>query len=187
VRVLLTAISAALLVLPAGALSADAVAPGAWPVFHANVTHTGVAATEHVLKPSNVGRLRVLWQRKVSKALGGIVNSSVAVGSSAVYIGNGDGYLYSFRRPGGALRWRAKTGRSIQSSPAIANGVVYVGSVSGSLYAYKTGCASGGKTCEPLYRGPPTGGQPFAASPAVVAGKVYYGAFTSVRAFALRG
>jgi outer membrane protein assembly factor BamB len=71
------------------------------------------------------------------------------------------------------------------TSPVVANGVVYAGSVTGSLYAYRIGCASGGATCKPLYRGPPTRGQPFASSPAVVAGKVYYGAFTAVRAFAL--
>jgi hypothetical protein len=60
-----------------------------------------------------------------------------------------------------------------------------VGSATGSLYAFGVGCGTGGATCKPLYRGPPTGGTPFASSPAVVAGKVYYGAFTSLRAFAL--
>ena len=72
------------------------------------------------------------------------------------------------------------------SSPAVANGVVYAGSVDGRLYAYRVGCRSGGQTCKPLYRGPKVGGQPFASSPAVVAGKVYYGAGTNVRAFALK-
>ncbi len=71
------------------------------------------------------------------------------------------------------------------SSPVVANGVVYAGSANGSLYAYSVGCGSGGRTCRPLYLRPPTGGTPFAASPAVVAGKVYCAASTSVRAFAL--
>ena len=119
------------------AQSASAVSPGRWPFFHYDLAHTGVNPTETILRPGNVSRLRVLWQRKVPKVLDGIVNSSVAVGSNAVYVGNGDGYLYAFKRPGGALRWRAKTGRSIQSSPAIAHGVVYVGSNDGYLYAFR--------------------------------------------------
>src|SRR5215203_1286028 len=84
------------------ALSGSTAGPGSWPVFHYDVTHTGVNSAETLLKPSNVGRLRVRWQRKVPNVNDAIVNSSVAVGSNAVYVGNGDGYLYSFRRPGGA-------------------------------------------------------------------------------------
>jgi PQQ-like domain len=74
------------------------------------------------------------------------------------------------------------------SSPAVANGVVYAGSVGGRLYAYAVNCAHGRRTCRPLFRSAPVpkGGSTFAASPAVAGGRVYYGAFTEVRAFGLR-
>jgi len=74
------------------------------------------------------------------------------------------------------------------SSPAVANGVVYAGSAGGRLYAYAVNCARGGRTCRPRFRSAPIprGGSTFAASPAVAGGRVYYGAFTVVRAFGLR-
>src|SRR5262245_27623631 len=153
------------------ALSGSASAPGSWAVFHYDVTHTGVNPSETVLKPSNVGKLKVRWQRKLPKVNGGVVNSSVEVGSNAVYVGNGDGYLYSFRRPGGALRWRAKAGVSIQSSPAIAGGIVYIGSNDGYLYAFRS------KTGARLWR-VKTGLIVGSSSPTVVDGVVYMGTLT---------
>src|SRR5215204_773748 len=157
---------------PAVALSGGAVAPGSWPVFHYDVTHTGVNPTETVLSRESVRQLHVLWDRKVPNKDGGIVNSSIAVGSGAVYVGSSDGYLYSFRRAGGALRWKAKTGRGIQSSPAIANGTVYVGSNDGYLYAFRA------KTGVRLWR-VKTGILVGSSSPTVVGGVVYMGTLTT--------
>ena len=114
--------------------------------------------------------------------------STPAVAKGVVYV---QGFkLYAFRAScatGGAKcspLWKGDVPGS--SSPAVANGVVYTGSNKGRLYAFRAGCASGGRTCKPLYRGPPSGGTPFATSPAVISGKVFYGAFTTLRAFALR-
>jgi outer membrane protein assembly factor BamB len=152
---------------------ASTFSPGRWPMFHYSVTHTGVNPTERILGPSNVKRLHVLWERTLPNVDFGMVNSSAAVGSNSVYIGNGDGKLYAFRRPGGALRWTAKTGRSIQSSPAIAAGIVYVGSNDGYLYAFR------GKTGKRVWR-VRTGLLVGSSSPTVVDGVVYLGTLTNV-------
>jgi outer membrane protein assembly factor BamB len=167
---ILVALGLAVAALPAGA--ARSVSPGSWTVFHYDVTHTGVNPNETILSRANVRRLHVLWERKVPKTDGGIVNSSIAVGSGAVYVGSSDGYLYSFRRPGGALRWRVKTGRGIQSSPAIANGTVYVGSNDGYLYAFRA------RTGARLWR-VKTGILVGSSSPTVVGGVVYMGTLTT--------
>jgi outer membrane protein assembly factor BamB len=133
------------------------------------------------------GHAHPLWE---GNELTPFTFSTPAVYKGLVYV---QGYkLYAFgaacRRDGGVCkpRWKASV-RGFAASPAVANGVVYIGSTTGRLYAFGAKCARGGRSCTPRYAGPPVkGSQPFATSPAVVGGRVYYGAFNRVRSFALR-
>jgi outer membrane protein assembly factor BamB len=121
--------------------------------------------------------------------------SSPAVANGVVYVGSTDGHLYAF--PAGCARtcfaplWTAQTGGSIASSPAVANGVVYVASDDGYLYAYAVGCASGGGTCEPLWKAFVRDhiiGQTVLSSPVVANGAVYVGSYGgALYAFSLNG
>jgi outer membrane protein assembly factor BamB len=62
-----------------------------------------------------------------------------AVAYGRVYLGNTDGFVYSFAEDNGQLAWRHGTGNYVYSSPAIsdvAGGTVYSGSYDGKIYAF---------------------------------------------------
>lgn len=62
-----------------------------------------------------------------------------AVAYGRAFIGNTDGFVYSFGAKTGRLAWRHKTGGYVYSSPAVSDargGTVYVGSHDGHLYAF---------------------------------------------------
>ena len=63
-----------------------------------------------------------------------------AIAYGRVYIGNTDGFVYSFSVQNGALAWRHKTGglRLLLAprSPPCVGGTVYAGSYDGKLYAF---------------------------------------------------
>jgi outer membrane protein assembly factor BamB len=65
--------------------------------------------------------------------------ATAAVAYGRVYIGNTDGFVYSFAAGSGKLAWRHKTGGYVYSSPAVSDvlgGTVYAGSYDGKLYAF---------------------------------------------------
>jgi outer membrane protein assembly factor BamB len=65
--------------------------------------------------------------------------STPAVAYGRVYIGNTDGFVYSFAARDGTLAWRHRTSAYVYSSPAISDvlgGTVYAGSYDGNLYAF---------------------------------------------------
>ena len=66
---------------------------------------------------------------------GKVSTSSPAVTKDAVYIGSGDGYLYSLEARTGELRWKFDTGAWVVSSPAVCGDMVYIGSKDHKLYA----------------------------------------------------
>jgi outer membrane protein assembly factor BamB len=66
---------------------------------------------------------------------GSVSTSSPAVTEEAVYVGSGDGYLYSLDARTGELRWKFYTGASVVSSPAVSGDLVYIGSKDHKLYA----------------------------------------------------
>jgi outer membrane protein assembly factor BamB len=113
-----------------------------WPMFHYSSAHVGVNPHERTLNRRNVSRLHVVWQTRFrAPAQEGIVNSSVAVGARAIYVGSErPTALFAFRRRDGKLLWKAQAGH-VESSPAVANGRVFVGSNDGNLYVF--GAASG--------------------------------------------
>src|SRR6266496_1320417 len=114
----------------AGAAGAqtDARRPANWPMFHYSADHVGVNYREHTLGRRNVSRLHVVWQARFrAPAQEGIVNSSVAVGPRAVYVGSErPKALFAFRRSNGKPLWKAAAGH-VESSPAVSNGRVFVG------------------------------------------------------------
>jgi outer membrane protein assembly factor BamB len=100
-----------------------------------------------------------LWRTGTSGGAFGLKSGNFyatpAVAFGRVYIGNTDGFVYSFSARDGKLAWRHKTGSYVYSSPAISpvlGGTVYAGSYDGKLYAFdaRTGSVrwthkSGGK------------------------------------------
>jgi len=72
------------------------------------------------------------------------------------------------------LAWTSKVGNlGTYSSPVVAGGMVYIGAVDKSLYAFRTGCATGGDSCSPVWRGITT--DAVSSTPAVAGNVVYVG------------
>jgi outer membrane protein assembly factor BamB len=100
-----------------------------------------------------------LWKTGTSGGAFGLKSgnfyATASVAYGRVYIGNTDGFVYSFGADSGKLAWRHKTGGYVYSSPAVSpvnGGTVYAGSYDGKLYAFdaRTGSVrwthkSGGK------------------------------------------
>ncbi|HET6175666.1 MAG TPA: PQQ-binding-like beta-propeller repeat protein [Candidatus Sulfotelmatobacter sp.] len=61
--------------------------------------------------------------------------SSPVVWNGAVYVGSGDGNIYSLNAATGALNWKFKTGDVVHASPAIADGTLFIGSWDSYFYA----------------------------------------------------
>ena len=64
----------------------------------------------------------------------GLISSTPAAASNALYLSSTDGRLYAIDISDGSLLWDFSAG-PMASSPALDNGVVYVGSEDGNLYA----------------------------------------------------
>lgn len=86
---------------------------------------------------------RRLWRSGTSGAGLGLSSGNFyatpAVAYGRVYLGNTDGFVYSFSARTGDLAWRHKTGGYVYSSPAVSparGGTVYAGSYDGRLYAF---------------------------------------------------
>jgi outer membrane protein assembly factor BamB len=84
-----------------------------------------------------------LWKTGTSGGAFGLKSGNFyatpAVAYGRVYIGNTDGFVYSFGAKDGKLAWRHKTGSYVYSSPAVSpvrGGTVYAGSYDGKLYAF---------------------------------------------------
>ncbi|HEY6762919.1 MAG TPA: PQQ-binding-like beta-propeller repeat protein [Baekduia sp.] len=84
-----------------------------------------------------------LWKTGTSGGAFGLKSGNFyatpAIAYGRVYIGNTDGFVYSFSASDGKLAWRHKTGSYVYSSPAISpvnGGTVYAGSYDGKLYAF---------------------------------------------------
>lgn len=102
------------------------LADSAWPMFHANVRHTGLSP----YVGAQSGTLK--WRFQTGDPL----FSSPAIGADGtVYVGSADHYLYAIN-PDGTQKWRFQTVHYMDSSPAIgADGTVYVGSYDGDVDA----------------------------------------------------
>lgn len=71
------------------------------------------------------GSGKLLWKASTS----GAVESSPAIRNGCVYVGSGDGHLYSFNARTGKRVWRTDVGFDVaSSSPTVWHGTVYIGS-----------------------------------------------------------
>jgi outer membrane protein assembly factor BamB len=84
-----------------------------------------------------------LWKTGTSGGAFGLKSGNFyatpAIAFGRVYLGNTDGFVYSFAASSGKLAWRHKTGGYVYSSPAISpvlGGTVYAGSYDGKMYAF---------------------------------------------------
>lgn len=68
--------------------------------------------------------------------------SSPLIWKGALYVGSGDGNVYSLNASTGSLNWKFQTGDVVHASPIISNGVLYIGSWDSYFYALD---ASSGK------------------------------------------
>jgi outer membrane protein assembly factor BamB len=87
---------------------------------------------------------RQVWTSKTSGGRFGLragnFYATAAVAYGRVYLGNTDGFVYSFSARDGSLAWRKKTGGYVYGSPAVAQlpggpPTVYIGSYDKHLYA----------------------------------------------------
>jgi len=101
-------------------LAADAV------MFRGDPQHSGVYES-----PGIAQFTRVKWKFHTR----GMVFSSPAVVSSAVYVGSTDGNLYAVDIASGVQKWKFEAKSRITSSPAVAGGLVYFGAYDGCFYA----------------------------------------------------
>ncbi|MCW4028442.1 MAG: PQQ-binding-like beta-propeller repeat protein [Candidatus Bathyarchaeota archaeon] len=100
--------------------------PEAWPMFHADLSHTGYSASS--APKSN----QTLWAFNTGGQMG-----SPTVVDGVVFVGSYDHKIYAFNASNGAVIWSYLTGGIVISQPAVVAGVVYVGSEDHNLYALR--------------------------------------------------
>jgi outer membrane protein assembly factor BamB len=150
--------------------------------FHGNVARTGAYE-----KPGPTKLNGVKW----AFSAGGAIVTSPAVVDGVVYIASLDGHLYAVDQATGKEKWNFKSSRPIASSPAVDRGTLYFVSSVGALVAID--CATGKPKWvftaeyERKFEAKGLHGYPspaqtipdawdiFTSSPAVAAGKVFFG------------
>ncbi len=112
--------------------------PGPWPMFHHDLSHTGLSRYDTSANPGTQK-----WAFVGTVCCGDEAESSPAIGpDGTIYFGSSDNNLYAIN-PDGTLKWTFATGDMILSSPAIwawyagfsPPVTIYVGSLDGYLYA----------------------------------------------------
>jgi outer membrane protein assembly factor BamB len=137
-----------------------------WAQVYFDNARTSFNPFEKVLSRSTVRRLKQEWTFDV----GGYV-SGPAVANGIAYVGSGDGHVYAIDVATGKLRWKLLLDSSFDASwPTVVNGTVYVGTGvdQGQFFALNAG------TGAIIWKFRPGGG--VFNSPAVVDGRVYFGA-----------
>ncbi len=151
--------------------------------FHGNVARTGVYSGDGPARLAGVQ-----W----SFNTGGPIVGSPAIVDGVVYIASLSAYLYAIDQRTGQEKWKFKSLLPIASSPAIADGLVYIVSSAGSLAAIDAATGQPAWVFAGEYErrfeakglhGYPSSAQVipdawdiYTSSPAVVNGKVYFGA-----------
>ncbi|WP_118951766.1 outer membrane protein assembly factor BamB family protein [Taibaiella helva] len=135
--------------------------PGQEPkaIFVAGMNNKIVA-----LKPD----LSLIWERTPDEA-GAFYSSPCVANDSFIYIGNDNGFVYSFKIQDGTDKWKFPTGGQVRSSPIQIGGNVLVGS--NDRYLYSVDSATG------LTRWKVLTGDGVQSSPSVFNQYVYFGSF----------
>lgn len=151
--------------------------------FHGNAARTGAYDSAG---PRQFGGVK--WAFKAE----GAITSSPAVAGGMLFFGSLDTHLYAIDQQTGEQRWRFKTDGPISSSPAVESGTVYFSGTDGLFYALAadTGAvrwrfatergerrfeAKGIHGARPRGQTIPDPFDIFTSSPAVAAGRVYFG------------
>ena len=151
--------------------------------FRADASRSGVYPSSGPLTTPSV--------RWTFKTPGPIVTSP-AIADGVVYIASMSGHLYAIEQATGKEKWNFKSRMPIASSPTVADGTVYFVSSSGSLAAIDASNgqprwvyaieyerrfeAKGLHGYAPASQTIPDAWDVYTSSPAVVAGRVYFGA-----------
>jgi outer membrane protein assembly factor BamB len=151
--------------------------------FHGDAARSGVYRGE--------GPAATPSARWTFTAAGPIVGSPVVEGDT-VYVGSLSGHLYAIDRATGAQRWAFKSSQPIASTPSVAGGTVYFVSSAGALAALDAATgqprwvvaieyerrfeARGLHGYSPGAQSIPDAWDVWTSSPAVVDGRVYFGA-----------
>ncbi len=96
-----------------------------WPVFRGDARLTGIAKGN---LPDDIG---LLWSFKT----GGYIKSSPVMTRGRVFIGSGDGKVYSLCLENGAKAWEFDTRDTVEAPPLIVEESVYFGSLEGIFYS----------------------------------------------------
>jgi outer membrane protein assembly factor BamB len=113
---------------------------------------------------------REVWPRLET---GGVIVGGAAIADGTVFVGSGDGNLYTLDAETGERRWTFDAGDEIWSTPVVSEGVVYFTSMGGKVYALdaKTG---GEKWTQPFEVS-----AAIASTPSLSQGRLFVGAFDS--------
>ncbi|MDL4818521.1 outer membrane protein assembly factor BamB family protein [Actinomadura opuntiae] len=116
---------------PAAADAAAPPTPTNWPTFGHDLDNTR-SATEWLLNPSNVGRLKQRWS-----AAGAAVTSTPAVVDGIVYYSDFAGSLTARVAATGTTLWQTslEPGGQLPGSPSVSNGTVYIAGAGGMVFA----------------------------------------------------
>jgi outer membrane protein assembly factor BamB len=163
-------------------LLACPVLAGAQATFHADAARTGAYPSAGPLTAPTVK-----WTFKTA----GPIVTTPAIAGGVVYIASTSGHLYAIDQASGQEKWNFKSRMSIASSPAVADGTVYFVSSAGSLAALDASNgqprwvyaieyerrfeAKGLHGYAPSTQTIPDAWDVYTSSPAVVAGRVYFG------------
>jgi outer membrane protein assembly factor BamB len=107
-----------------------------WPMFHHDVTHSGVSA-ETTLDATNASSLGLRWQSNTGSPAftSPAVVYNPTLGKTLVYVANQDGTFGAYDAATGQRVWYYKVPAHLQSSPTVLNGTVYFGANDYKLYA----------------------------------------------------
>jgi len=103
-----------------------------------------IASRDGVVHAVHASTGTVAWRRPTGASLpfpwghesGDRYISSAVYSDGSVYIGAGDGYVYSLNAATGQVRWRARTEGRVRATPAVADGRVFAASFDGRVYAF---------------------------------------------------
>src|SRR5262249_6261267 len=147
-------------------LSTSPAATENWVQADFDAAHSGFNRLETQINRGNVGNLTQLWASPVGT---GALEASPVVWNGKVYIGSGDGRMYTFDAATGATLWvGTQQNLFFVDSAAVGHGLVFASSVYSTFLAYDA------QTGEIAWTSPLTDVR---ASPTVRGGTLYVGSF----------
>src|SRR5262245_39599769 len=139
--------------------------PNDWPMYNHDAAGTRYNFAEHVLSPTTVGDLGVLWRFETPGAIAG----TPAVVNDVIYAADSFGTVYAIDHDGQEL-WHTHLpvaspfGISLTASPLVTNRTLIIGDLTGQIHGVDAGTGEVRWTVRPPSPGPVFGDQhPFQA------------------------